>query len=134
MSADTLQEVTINLAAIIAEQSSDEASRTSSCYTIELNGELLGSEFFAFQSTRHALKGLLHSLRSSIRTIPPGTARVIIISRYQHLIHLGGAGHLPTNHQRQWRSIREGFRSQSKGISSIAPKTMPNSFAPPKQT
>jgi hypothetical protein len=101
-----MSEVTIHLAALTGEQSSDQRPSIATCYTTESGGELVGSAFHVLDRIHHNHRALLHSLRKAISSIPADTKRVTIICGYERLIRLGSSGELPTNHRRNWQDIR----------------------------
>ena len=106
MSAETLHEVAICLAALTGEQASDKKPSIATAFTAESDGLLISSQFYIFDALRHNHRALLHSLRKALDSIPADTARVTIICGNERLIRLGGSGELPADHRRHWEAIR----------------------------
>jgi hypothetical protein len=106
MSAETLHEVTIHIAALTGEQSSDQRPSIATCFTVESDAELVGSAFHVLDRIHHNHRALLHSLRKAIDAIPADTERVAIVCGYERLIRIGSSGELPTDHRRNWQDIR----------------------------
>jgi hypothetical protein len=106
MSAETPHEMTIYVAALTGEQSSDQRPSIATAYTAEFNGELVGSAFHVLDRIHHNHRALLHSLRKGIDAIPTGTERVTIVCAYERLIRLGSSGALSTDHRRYWQDVR----------------------------
>jgi hypothetical protein len=102
-----MSEVTIHLAALTGEQSSDDPPNTAACFTNELDSVLLGSEFRVLRNFRYPHRALLHILRAAIDTIPAGAETVQIVSSYKILIRVGSSGDIPTSHKRFWREVRK---------------------------
>jgi hypothetical protein len=102
-----MSEVTIHLAALTGEQSSDDPPNTAACFTNELDSVLLGSEFRMLRNFRFPHRALLHILRAAIDTIPAGAETVQIVSSYKILIRVGSSGDIPTSHKRFWREVRK---------------------------